>query len=71
MDNANNTKDRVISELTELNNRADKLDKFIGSSDYYLLNDANHFLLKQQLQVMHTYSTILTERLRLWESATK
>ena len=58
---ANTPLDRMIIEREELNNKIDKLRKFICSEKFNSLNDKQRILLNMQLHSMIEYSLILKE----------
>lgn len=55
--------DRMIIEHQELNNKIDKLGKFICSEGFNSLNYKQRILLNMQLRSMIEYSLILKERI--------
>ena len=56
--------DRMKIELTELQNRYDKLEKFYNEN-YNDIDYAKRILLEKQKKVMKSYIDILTIRLKL------
>ena len=59
---------RVITELVELNERIEKLNKFINESTTYAdLEESEQDLFIQQLYSMEYYFNILIERINLWK----
>ncbi|CDH04925.1 hypothetical protein KKJ25_12250 [Xenorhabdus bovienii] len=54
---------RVIDELTELNEKIEKLSDFIGGAIYNGLDETDRVLLAMQLSVMKAYSEILHKRI--------
>lgn len=55
---------RVVQERDELNVKINALDKFINHTDaYHELGIAEQQRLISQLEVMHRYSSILTQRI--------
>ena len=61
----NDFKARLISELSELNKKVDKLNSFINNDKFLELPLVQQELLGMQLLVMTNYSVILSMRLRL------
>jgi hypothetical protein len=55
---------RVIDELTELDERIGKLFGFTNSSIYNSLEESDRALLGIQLSVMQTYAQILHKRIQ-------
>ncbi|MGJ0638047.1 crAss001_48 related protein [Xenorhabdus bovienii] len=55
---------RVIDELTELDEKIEKLSDFIGDAIYKGLNETDRFLLAMQLSAMKAYSEILHKRVK-------
>lgn len=58
-------KARLISELSELNKKVDKLNSFLNNDKFLELPLVQQELLGMQLLVMTNYSVILSMRLRL------
>ena len=61
-------KERVVTELAELNDKIVKLTAFVYGDkilDMGLSRRMLH-LLRQQLHAMHEYASILQERLAIW-----
>lgn len=56
---------RMCDELTELQNKCNKLDKFIKSTKYLELDEENRSLLNAQYNCMLTYATILKRRIKI------
>ncbi|MDE9437380.1 hypothetical protein KKI95_15950 [Xenorhabdus bovienii] len=54
---------RVIDELTELDEKIEKLSDFIGGAIYNELEETDRVLLAMQLSVMKAYSEILHKRI--------
>lgn len=52
---------RMLDELAELNERIEKLEKFLESDNN--LDIVYHNLMQAQLSVMHSYSDILSKRI--------
>lgn len=57
------TMDRLNEEFHELYLRLGKLNKFISSDTFIILDVENQFLLKQQQLVMSQYKEILSRRI--------
>lgn len=55
--------DRVIDEQYQLDVKVVALHKFINSANFDKLNDINKSLLKDQIEAMRRYSTILKGRI--------
>jgi hypothetical protein len=56
--------ERVITERNELNIKINALDKFINHTDaYYELSTVEQQRLVSQLEIMHRYSSIFTQRI--------
>ncbi len=55
--------ERVISEMTELAERINKLSAFIGSSPFVHLPYSERSRLKIQYHIMKAYESILKERI--------
>ena len=60
-------KDRVEIELSQLDEKITKLDTFIKSEKFKLLNESNQAILKRQLNAMKDYAICLTLRLKEWQ----
>lgn len=56
-------KDRLYAEKTELDERKQKLDTFLGSESAYKIEAIQISLLNIQSQSMGTYSQCLLERI--------
>jgi len=56
-------KERLNDEYIQLNEKIEKLESFITSANFESVEDTQQALLKAQLMVMKSYSTILYERL--------
>lgn len=54
---------RVIQEQKELDEKRDKLDKFLVSSNFFALDSDVQKLMRQQSQAMEKYSSILRRRI--------
>lgn len=65
MGTTSSVKERVEIELAELNEKLDKLNKFIFSNACTELIPAQRELLLKQSLVMKEYADILSERLQL------
>lgn len=61
---ANTPLDRMIIEHQELNDKIDKLGKFICSEEFNSLNYKQRTLLNMQLHIMIEYSLVLAERIK-------
>lgn len=59
-------KDRVIKECTALNEKIAKLSLFMTSPIHEKMNEAEKYLLLQQLDAMINYSCALQARLAIW-----
>jgi hypothetical protein len=59
----NNFKERLIKERNELSERISKLEIFINSSGFILIEDIQKSLLMIQLQSMKAYEQCLNERI--------
>lgn len=59
-------KDRVIKEYTALNEKIAKLSLFMTSPIHEKMNEAEKYLLLQQLDAMINYSCVLQARLAIW-----
>lgn len=59
-------KDRVIKEYTALNENIAKLSLFMTSPIHEKMNEAEKYLLLQQLDAMINYSCVLQARLAIW-----
>ena len=55
--------ERVLLEEVELENKLRKLNEFTKTSTFDLLASEDRTLLRMQLEVMHTYSSILGLRI--------
>ena len=58
--------ERVQIELAELEDRTNKLQEFVSTGKVHDLSDGQQRLILNQLQVMHAYHQILTERIEIW-----
>ena len=58
--------ERVQIELAELESRTNKLQEFVSTGKVHNLSDGQQRLILNQLQVMHAYHQILTERIEIW-----
>lgn len=58
--------ERVVAERADLELKIDRLRSFIRDSRFERVSRFNRFLLLSQLEVMSSYATILTERIRLF-----
>lgn len=54
--------DRMKLELDELDERIEKLEKFIESDSFMSLEETDRNLLNEQLQAMHSYLGVLSCR---------
>ena len=54
---------RVKEEYKEIDIRVGKLQEFLGSKDYVLLNKMDAYLLDSQLFIMRSYRSILAARI--------
>ena len=61
----NPVKNRVIQEVSELEERIEKLSKFLGTDQFHSLADEQQTLLLKQNTVMQSYRDILRRRLQL------
>lgn len=61
--------ERLKKELTELEERTQKLEEFIGGENFSSIDWAQQDLLKVQLQSMKTYSKCLEVRLYRLENS--
>ena len=61
----NPVKDRIIQEAKELEERIEKLSKFLGTDMFHSLLDEHQTLLLKQNTVMQSYRDILRRRLQL------
>lgn len=59
-------KDRVIKEYTDLNEKIAKLSLFMTSPIHEKMNEAEKYLLLQQLDAMINYACVLQARLAIW-----
>jgi hypothetical protein len=59
-------KDRVIKEYTDLNEKIAKLSLFMTSPIHEKMNEAEKYLLLQQLDAMINYTCVLQARLAIW-----
>lgn len=59
-------KDRVIKEYSDLNEKIAKLSLFMTSPIHEKMNEAEKYLLLQQLDAMINYSCVLQARLAIW-----
>ena len=59
-------KDRVINEYSDLNEKIAKLSLFMTSPIHEKMNEAEKYLLLQQLDAMINYSCVLQARLAIW-----
>lgn len=57
--------DRMLIEATDLNEKAEKLGNFIDSEKHESLSEQKKSLLQAQYAAMFSYSTILSERIRV------
>ena len=57
--------DRMLKEQQQLTQRIEKLDTFIKGIQFSTLSDNKKIKLKQQLEAMHKYKDILTQRINL------
>lgn len=56
------TRKRLEAEYYELLDRLQKLDRFIGTESFDLLDSTDKELLQEQRRAMNTYFSILSER---------
>ena len=54
---------RVITELSELNKKRDKLTEFIKSDTFRSISEDEQGLLKRQDEAMFRYAAVLSERI--------
>lgn len=59
-------KDRVIKEYSDLNEKIAKLSLFMTTPIHEKMNEAEKYLLLQQLDAMINYSCVLQARLAIW-----
>lgn len=59
-------KDRVIKEYSALNEKIAKLSLFMTSPIHEKMNEAEKYLLLQQLDTMINYARVLQARLAIW-----
>ena len=59
-------KDRVIKEYTALNEKITKVSLFMTSPIHEKMNEAEKYLLLQQLDAMINYACVLQARLAIW-----
>lgn len=59
-------KDRVIKEYSDLNEKIAKLSLFMTSPIHEKMNEAEKYLLLQQLDAMINYACVLQARLAIW-----
>jgi GTP cyclohydrolase III len=57
--------ERMLVELSELTERKQKLEAFIGTDNYNALSSTKQSLLVIQLSSMTTYAAVLTARLNM------
>lgn len=57
--------DRMLKEQQQLTQRIEKLDTFIKGIQFSTLSDNKKVKLKQQLEAMHKYKDILSQRIEL------
>lgn len=57
--------ERLEQEKKELIDKSVLLNKFMKTEDFYNLSDANQYLLREQLELMLRYSSILNIRIEL------
>lgn len=57
--------DRMLKEQQQLTQRIEKLDTFIKGIQFSTLSDNKKVKLKQQLEAMHKYKDILSQRINL------
>lgn len=59
---------RVVDEKRELDIKKEKLFTFIAKSpDYKALDERHRIILRTQYQMMHGYSSMLRERIMLFD----
>lgn len=56
--------DRMQLELDELDERINKLEKFIETDSFISLEETDRNLLNEQLQAMHSYLCVLSCRMK-------
>lgn len=56
--------DKMKLELDELDERIEKLEKFIESDSFMSLEETDRNLLNEQLQAMHSYLCVLSCRMK-------
>ena len=54
---------RVVEERVELDNKMDKLSKFLDTNTYYNLSEGEKGRLVEQLGVMNQYRDVLDRRI--------
>lgn len=59
-------KDRVIKEYSDLNEKIAKLSLFMTSPIHEKMNEAEKYLLLQQLDAMINYACVIQARLAIW-----
>lgn len=59
-------KDRVIKEYAALNEKIAKLSLFMTSPIHEKMNEAERYLLLQQLDAMINYACVLQARIYIW-----
>lgn len=59
-------KDRAIKEWSDLVEKIAKLTTFMSSLKHEEMNEAENYLLLQQLEAMVNYSRALEARLAIW-----
>ena len=57
---------RVIQEHTELEQKIERLEAFIGTPTYHSEDQHGQYLLRRQLLCMREYLDILAERIALF-----
>jgi len=57
--------ERLEQEKKDLIDKSVLLNKFMKTEDFYNLSDANQYLLREQLELMLRYSSILNIRIEL------
>lgn len=55
--------ERVVTEKSDLDEKINKLSKFVTTSVYDGLEVGERVRLSKQLEVMHAYSNLLNERI--------
>lgn len=58
-------RNRVLDELGDLSERANKLNAFVRSEEFLALDWRDQELLERQLRLMNDYANVLAERLRM------